>query len=103
MSRDLPSTSRAVACSSAAGTRQTDGLYPGHMVDQIQAVLLTGGSAYIPAFRRDLSAMFGLKGKTAVITGGGGDLFAPEAKLCPDQISEDAALAAINASLGART
>lgn len=31
---------------SAAGTRQTDGLFPGHMVDQIQAVLLTGGSAF---------------------------------------------------------
>ncbi len=31
---------------SAAGTRQTDGLLPGHMVEEIQAVLLTGGSAF---------------------------------------------------------
>lgn len=31
---------------SATGTRQTDGLMPGHMVEEIQAVLLTGGSAF---------------------------------------------------------
>jgi L-aminopeptidase/D-esterase-like protein len=31
---------------SATGTRQTDGLRPGHMVEEVQAVLLTGGSAF---------------------------------------------------------
>jgi L-aminopeptidase/D-esterase-like protein len=31
---------------SAAGTRQTDGLLPGHMVEEVQAALLTGGSAF---------------------------------------------------------
>ena len=31
---------------SATGTRQTDGLLPGHMVNEIHAVLLTGGSAF---------------------------------------------------------
>jgi L-aminopeptidase/D-esterase-like protein len=31
---------------SATGTRQTDGLQPGHMVEEVQAVLLTGGSAF---------------------------------------------------------
>jgi L-aminopeptidase/D-esterase-like protein len=31
---------------SAAGTRQTDGLRSGHLVDRVNAVLLTGGSAF---------------------------------------------------------
>ncbi len=31
---------------SAAGGRQMDALYPGHLVDQINAVLFTGGSAF---------------------------------------------------------
>lgn len=31
---------------SAPGTRQSDGLQPGHLVDRVNAVLLTGGSAF---------------------------------------------------------
>lgn len=33
------------ACGLATGTSQIDGLLPGHMMEEIQAVLLTGGSA----------------------------------------------------------
>jgi len=45
---------------SATGTRQTDGLLPGHMVNEIHAVLLTGGSAF--GVGPAVTARLGLKG-----------------------------------------
>ncbi len=43
---DEPSPAGMHICSSAAGTRQTDGLKSGHVVQQIHALLLTGGSSF---------------------------------------------------------
>jgi len=56
---DEPAVGAVDVRGGAPGTRETDLLVPGRLVGRVDAVLLTGGSAFVPAVRRIFARRFG--------------------------------------------